>query len=238
MTNLISAFVFDLDGIIVDTTHYHYLSWKELARTFDYDFQEPDNERLKGANRTTSLNILLNLAGIDVGEEEKIRLREKKNKIYHDLIRQMTVQDTLPGIISFIESARTAGLSTGLASSSENAIRTIKRLGLSHLFDQMLDATSITTGKPDPLVYLEIARKLGQAPSCCIVFEDAANGIQAAKAAGMPVVGMGQPDQVKDADLIIESFERISPSDILTYFRERRSPTLKEARKPPAKNRT
>ena len=214
----ISAFIFDLDGIIVETTHYHYLSWKELAKSFGYDFQEEDNENLKGANRTTSLNILLDLAGISVSDQEKKRLRHQKNEIYQDLIKHMTPADTLPGVIRFIRDSKELGLRTALASSSENAIRTIERLKLTHLFDRMLDANTVAKGKPDPQIYLQIAADLGVGPFSAIVFEDAANGIEAAKKAGMHVVGMGSADQVKDADLIIKSFEDLDPKDIIDHF--------------------
>ena len=215
------AFIFDLDGIIVDTTHYHYLSWKELATGFNYDFKESDNELLKGANRITSLNILLDLAGQRFSENEKKQSLIKKNEIYLDLIRHMTVQDTMPGVIDYIKKSKAKKIPIALASSSQNAINTIEKLGLRYLFDALLDANKVTKGKPDPEVYVRIAERLKIPLEDCIVYEDASNGITAAKAAGMWVVGMGNPEQVKEADLIIETFLDLHPLDVIEFFRKK-----------------
>ncbi|MCB0688278.1 MAG: beta-phosphoglucomutase [Saprospiraceae bacterium] len=219
MNHKILAFIFDLDGIIVNTTNYHYLSWKKLSQSFNFNFREKDNELLKGANRTTSLNILLKLAGLELTPSEKNFLLEKKNEIYLDLIKHMTVNDTLPGVINFIEKAKSNTLKTGLASSSKNAIATVRRLHIDVLFDKMLDANTVIKGKPDPKVYREIAKSLQVETNHCVVFEDAANGIEAARKAGMWVVGMGAPEQIKDAHMTISSFLDVEPKDIIDFFR-------------------
>jgi beta-phosphoglucomutase len=218
----IEAFIFDLDGIIADTTHFHYLSWKMLAGSFGYSFREEDNERLKGANRMTSLNIILDLAGLPFPEKEREVLCARKNEIYLDLIKEMNVSDTLPGVIRFIEMARRQGLKTGLASSSKNAKATIRMLHLGDLFDAQLDGNDVARGKPFPDVYHQIARLLGIPPAGCLVFEDAANGIEAARKAGMWVLGMGHPDQIAGADLIIDTFENQTPSGIIDQLARRR----------------
>ena len=208
----IKAFVFDLDGIIVDTTRYHYLSWKSLAHTFGYNFEERDNEALKGANRMTSLNIILARAGLSYSDQEKEIMCERKNEIYLELITNISVADTLPGIIPFIRLAKKEGLRIGLGSSSRNAKNTIRRLQLGHLFDVQLDANDVPDSKPLPDIYLQVAHLLEIDPDACLIFEDAYNGIAAAKKAGMLVVGMGHQDQVAGADLIIDSFENNSPA--------------------------
>lgn len=222
----IKAFVFDLDGIVVDTTRYHYLSWKSLANTFGFNFEEKDNEALKGANRMTSLEMILAKAGLSYPDREKEILCEKKNEIYLELITNISAADTLPGIIPFIRLAKKEGFRIGLGSSSRNAKNTIRRLQLEHLFDVQLDANDVPDSKPLPDIYLQVAHLLEVDPHACLVFEDASNGIAAAKKAGMLVVGMGNQDQVAGADLIIDSFENNSPALIL----DRLSIALKENR--------
>jgi beta-phosphoglucomutase len=222
---IIEAFIFDLDGIIVDTTHYHYLSWKILAKSFNYDFHEKDNEQLKGANRITSLNILLALAGQSFSEQEKELLREQKNEIYLELISDLTHRDMLPGVYEFIKKARTVGLKIGMASSSKNARSTLSRLQIADLFHAMLDANDIARGKPHPDVYLQISNLLAVKPSNCLVFEDAFSGIEAAKQAGMRVVGMGQSAQLVEADLTIDSFVDLDPHQIIKTVLNTTAPT-------------
>ncbi|MBK8505021.1 MAG: beta-phosphoglucomutase [Saprospiraceae bacterium] len=215
---IIEAFIFDLDGIIVDTTHHHYASWKILAKSFNYDFREEDNEQLKGANRMTSLNILLALSGQSFSEQDKGLLCEKKNNIYLDMISNLTRGDMLPGVYEFILNAKTSGLKIGMASSSKNARATLNRLKIDELFDAMLDANDILRGKPFPDVYLKVSDMLVVKPQQCLVFEDAFSGIKAAKEAGMRVVGMGQPAQVIQADLTIDSFVDLDPTQIMNII--------------------
>jgi beta-phosphoglucomutase len=126
----------------------------------------------------------------------------------------------LPGVYDFIKKARTLGLKIGMASSSKNARTTLNRLQINNVFDVMLDANDILKGKPYPDVYLEVSHRMAVNPRSCLVFEDAFSGIKAAKRAGMSVVGMGEPAQLLEADITIESFIDLDPNQIINNLFE------------------
>ncbi|MFN3328564.1 MAG: beta-phosphoglucomutase [Fervidobacterium pennivorans] len=202
------ACIFDLDGVIVDTAKYHYLAWKRLAKELGFEFTEKDNERLKGVSRMESLEILLSVGGIKIDDENvKLQLAEKKNKWYVEYINQMTKDEILPGVIEFLELLKSAGIKVAIGSASKNTITILERIGLKDFFDVIIDGTKISKAKPDPEVFLKAAEELGVRPEECCVFEDAVAGIQAAKSAGMKVIGVGDPTILKDADKVIQSFQ-------------------------------
>jgi beta-phosphoglucomutase len=202
------ACIFDLDGVIVDTAKYHYLAWKRLARELGFEFTEKDNERLKGVSRMESLEILLSVGGIRIDDENvKLQLAEKKNKWYVEYINQMTKDEILPGVIKFLELLKSAGIKIAIGSASKNTITILERIGLKDFFDAIIDGTRISKAKPDPEVFLKAAEELSVRPEECCVFEDAVAGIQAAKSAGMKVIGVGDPTILKGADKVIQSFQ-------------------------------
>ncbi|ANE41449.1 beta-phosphoglucomutase [Fervidobacterium sp. SC_NGM5_O18] len=202
------ACIFDLDGVIVDTAKYHYLAWKRLAKELGFEFTEKDNERLKGVSRMESLEILLSVGGIKIDDENvKLQLAEKKNKWYVEYINQMTKDEILPGVIEFLELLKSAGIKVAIGSASKNTITILERIGLKDFFDVIIDGTKISKAKPDPEVFLKAAEELSVRPEECCVFEDAVAGIQAAKSAGMKVIGVGDPTILKDADKVIQSFQ-------------------------------
>lgn|SRR5690606_33055531 len=201
--NLIRACIFDLDGVIVDTAHYHYLAWKRLANALGFDLTPDDNERLKGVSRMQSLEIVLQIGGITANDEEKGLLADQKNGWFTVLIEQMKPDEIFPGVRELIEELRAAGIKVALASSSKNAPTVIERLGVRSLFEVIVDGTMVTHTKPDPEIFLSTAEKLGIPPSECVVFEDAEAGVEAALAAGMKCVGVGSAERLGKAHLVI-----------------------------------
>jgi beta-phosphoglucomutase len=197
------AAIFDLDGVIVDTAKYHYLAWKRLATEYGFDFTEADNERLKGVSRTRSLEILLEIGRLTVSEETKFQMAAQKNEWYVDYIRRMDASEILPGVTKYLQGIRARGIKTALGSASKNAPLILKRLGISGLFDVIADGNTVIQAKPDPEVFLRAAAELSIAPARCVVFEDAAAGIEAAHRAGMGTVGIGNPLMLKEADIVL-----------------------------------
>jgi beta-phosphoglucomutase len=205
--DLVKACLFDLDGVIVDTAKYHYLAWKRLAGELGFEFTEQDNERLKGVSRVRSLEILLDIGRIQLNDEAKERLAERKNSWYVESISKMDASEVLPGVEGFLKVLKAAGIRIGLGSASKNAMLIMNNTGIKHYFDAIVDGTKTAKAKPDPEVFLLGARELGVKPSECVVFEDAEAGVEAAKKAGMAVVGIGTRDILKDADVVIATFE-------------------------------
>jgi len=202
---LIKACIFDLDGVIVDTARYHYLAWKRLATELGVDLTLEDNERLKGVSRGRSLDIILELGGISLGELEKERLANKKNTWFVDYIERMAPEEIFPGVKSLMLGMREQGIKLALASSSKNAKTVVQLLHIRDEFDAIVDGTMITHTKPHPEIFLMAAQMLGVEPANCVVFEDAEAGIEAAIAAGMKCVGVGSPVLLKDANKIVSA---------------------------------
>lgn len=200
---MIRACIFDLDGVIVDTAHYHYLAWKRLANALGFDLTPDDNERLKGVSRMQSLEIVLQIGGITANDEEKGLLADQKNGWFTVLIEQMKPDEIFPGVRELIEELKAAGIKVALASSSKNAPTVIERLGVRSLFEVIVDGTMVAHTKPDPEIFLSTAEKLGIPPSECVVFEDAEAGVEAALAAGMKCVGVGSTERLGKAHLVI-----------------------------------
>lgn len=202
----INACIFDLDGVIVDTAKYHYIAWKKIAQELNFDFTEHDNERLKGVSRMRSLDILLEIGRKDFDYNTKLDLADKKNKIYVDYIEKMTEKEILPGVSNFLEELKRAGIKTAIGSASKNTPLILERIGLKNYFDAVIDGNKTSKAKPDPEVFLLGAKELNIEPENCIVFEDAEAGIEAAKAATMRSIGIGDPKILWKADLVIPGF--------------------------------
>lgn len=207
------ACIFDLDGVVVDTAKYHYLAWKELAQELGFFFSEKENERLKGVSRMASLEILLEVGGIQATEEEKNRMAEKKNRRYLEYITRMTPEEVLPGVKPFLEALRKNGIKVALGSASKNAKIILQQTGITPLFDAIADGTNVSKAKPDPEVFLKAAELLGVSPQECLVFEDAVAGVEAAHRGGMRCIGVGSAETLVMADAVIPGFQQVEVVD-------------------------
>lgn len=200
---MIKACIFDLDGVIVDTAHYHFLAWRRLAKEIGFELTEADNERLKGVSRMRSLDIILELGGVSFSPHEKENMANKKNAWFVDYVERMAPEEIFPGVRPLIKKLRETGVKVGLASASKNAKTVIQLLLIQDEFDTVVDGTMITHSKPDPEIFLLTAKNLGVEPSDCVVFEDAEAGVEAAIAAGMKCVGVGSATQLKLANKVV-----------------------------------
>lgn len=195
--------IFDLDGVVVDTAKYHYLAWRWLARQHGFDFTEEDNERLKGVSRIRSLEILLEIGKVTASDAEKNEMADLKNAKYVEYIARMDESELLPGAKEYILRLRDAGIKIALGSASKNAPFILEKLRVTSLFDAVIDGTKTSRAKPDPEVFLLACRDLALSPDDCVVFEDALAGVQAARAAGIRVVGIGNTSQLTEADIVV-----------------------------------
>jgi beta-phosphoglucomutase len=200
---VIKACIFDLDGVLVDTARYHYLAWKRLALELGIDLTEDENERLKGVSRMDSLEIILRLGALERTLAEKEALAAKKNAWFVDYIMAIKPEEIFPGVRDLLHRLRERGLKIALASSSKNADTVIRLLMIANDFDAVVDGNMVAYSKPDPEIFLCAASLLHVAPHYCLVFEDAAAGIEAAVRAGMKCVGVGTPDVLGKANLVI-----------------------------------
>jgi len=194
---MIKAVIFDLDGVIVDTAHYHFLAWKRLGKELGVDLTEADNEKLKGVSRMQSLQIILDMGKINIAKERKESLATRKNEWFVEFVEAMKPEEIFPGVKDLILSLRKKNIKIALASSSKNAPRVVELLGISNLFDVIVDGSMIIDTKPDPEIFLLTAGKLGMKPEDCVVFEDAEAGVEAAIRARMKCVGVGSENLAK-----------------------------------------
>lgn len=207
------GFIFDLDGVIVDTAKYHYLAWKELAGELGFDFPIHYNERQKGVSRMASLEVVLEAGGIEgLTREEKEALAERKNKRYLEMIERLDASHILPGMEEFLKQIRKDGCLTALGSASKSGEMILEKLGLRSYFDVIVDGRLVSKAKPDPEVFLTAARLLGLPSECCIVVEDAKAGIEAARAGSMHCIGIGEEEELGAADKVFKN-----TAQLITY---------------------
>ncbi len=200
---MIKACIFDLDGVIVDTAHYHFLAWQQLAKELGITFSLNDNERLKGVSRMHSLEIILELGGMTLDDETKEALATKKNTWFVEYVNSMKPEEIFPGVRELLQRMKSTGLKVALASSSKNAKEVVRLIRMENAFDAMVDGTMISHSKPDPEIFLLAASLLKLLPEQCVVFEDAEAGVEAAVRAGMKCVGIGSSLQLGNANLVI-----------------------------------
>lgn len=212
--NVIKALIFDLDGVIVDTAHYHFVAWQRLARELGIDFTEKDNERLKGVSRMRSLEIILEIGNRQMSESEKERLATRKNAWFVEYIQNVKPDEIFPGVKEMIQTCKAAGFRVALASSSKNARTVLRNLKVEDLFEGFVDGNMITHSKPNPEIFLKAAAQLGVEPQHCVVFEDAEAGVEAALAAGMKCVGVGSPENVGKANQIVKNTADFKLADL------------------------
>lgn len=206
---MIKGIVFDLDGVLVFTDHYHYLAWKAIADQEGIPFDEKINDRLRGVSRMDSLAIILEKAHKTYSEEEKQKLADQKNTLYRKYLKQMTPKDVKDEVRTTLEALHKKGIKLAIGSSSKNATMILEQTNLSHYFDQIVDGNKITHSKPDPEVFLLGAKALGFESKDCLVVEDAEAGIEAAKAGGFKAVGIGPASHDKRTDYPIASIKDI-----------------------------
>lgn len=203
------AFLFDLDGVIVDTAKYHFKAWQNLAEGLQIPFTQEQNEQLKGVSRVRSLEKILEWGGKTISKPEFDRFLIEKNEEYLQFIETMKTSEILPDVPRVLDFLLEQDQAVGLGSASKNARLILKKVQLYDKFQTIVDGTDVTKAKPDPEVFLIGARRLGISPENCIVFEDSVAGIQAANIANMVSIGIGEKHILHEADYVFEDFTQI-----------------------------
>lgn len=189
---MIKGVIFDLDGVLVSTDELHFKAWKKLAKELGImDFTKEDNKKQKGVSRMESLEVVLSKGSIQYSDTEKMELAERKNKYYVDYLKELNEEAVLPHVIETLQMLRSKKILIGVGSVSKNTPMILERTKLEPYIDKVSCGLDITKSKPDPEVFLVAAIKLGLPNEACLVVEDSAAGIVAAKAAGMKSLGVG-----------------------------------------------
>lgn len=204
------GFIFDLDGVIVDTAKYHYLAWRKLANELGFEFTKEQNELFKGVSRKRCLEILLDIGNIKATQDQFDTWMVEKNVDYLAYIEKMDSNEILPDVTRVLEYLKKNNIPIALGSASKNARPILEKVNLLSYFDSVVDGNSVTKAKPDPEVFLIAANNLGIAANLCVVFEDAVAGIQAANAAKMVSIGIGDAEILNEADYNFKDFTEMT----------------------------
>jgi beta-phosphoglucomutase len=211
----ITGVIFDLDGVLTHTSELHYLAWKRLADEESISFDREANDKIKGLPRRETLLQILGIgqrpwqSHRPITEEKIQEMMERKNRYFLELMQNITTADLLPGVANLLQELQAAGVKVALGSSSKNARTVIQRLGISDQLDAVADGHCVSQPKPAPDIFLFAAEQLGLCASECVVVEDAAAGVEAAKSAGMLAVGLGPVERVGQANLVLPSLEGV-----------------------------
>jgi beta-phosphoglucomutase len=212
------GFIFDLDGVIVDTAKYHFLAWKRLAKSLDIDFTEEENEQLKGVSRVKSLEKILSWGNKTISENKFTELMAKKNEEYLSYIADMGSDEILPDVPRVLNTLIAKQQPISLGSASKNARIILDRVDLKKHFDAIVDGNDVSKAKPDPEVFLIAAKLLNMKPKNCIVFEDSVAGVEAANLANMVSIGIGSKDVLGHAQYVFKDFKEISDEFLNTLI--------------------
>lgn len=214
------AFIFDLDGVIVDTAKYHYLAWKNLANNLNIDFTHDHNELLKGVSRVRSLEIILGLGSVHASDEQKNEWLIQKNEEYLGYINKMDDSEILPGVMKVLNFLKANHQPIILGSASKNARPILGKVNILNYFDDIVDGNDVTNAKPDPEVFIVGAKKANQPNENSIVFEDSVAGIQAANVAGMTSIGIGDSSVLNEANHNFNNFTEITEEFLMELINQ------------------
>ena len=213
------GFIFDLDGVIVDTAKYHYLAWKNLANELGFNFTKEQNEMFKGVSRKRCLEILLDIGNVKATQDQFDKWMVEKNIDYLNYIDKMDESEILPDVTKILDFLKKHKQPIALGSASKNARPILDKVGLLSYFDAIVDGNNVTRAKPDPEVFLIAANELKVNPENCLVFEDAVAGIQAANNANMTSIGIGDKKVLHEAKHVFNDFTEIENEFLIKFIK-------------------
>ena len=213
------AFIFDMDGVIVDSNPTHKIALQQFCKEHGYQLSE-DDLRKKIYGRTNR-DWLLNLFG-ELDEATIERYAYQKEALFRSLY---TGIKPLNGLVAFMDQLDQLKISRAIATSAPraNVDFTLDKTDLRKYFNTILDDSFVTEGKPNPQIYLKSAQSLGFDPTYCIVLEDSLSGVTAGKRAGCKVIGLTtthSPEELAESDMVINDFEGISPQSLISQLYE------------------
>ncbi len=216
----VELFIFDMDGVITESSEQHYLAWKNLAEEIGVAIDRSFNERLKGISRLASLDRILEHGGLEgkFTRDEKKQLANRKNQVYVEMISQFREENLFEGVVELFKRLKCRGIKIAIGSASKNAPMLVKLLGIEPYIDYIVNPEEVGNGKPAPDIFLKAAEIMGVDPCRCVGIEDAEAGVKAIKAAGMFAVGIGNSQVMKEADIIFAETKDINIDEVLSRF--------------------
>ncbi len=208
------AIIFDLDGVLTDTSEYHYRAWKRLADEEGIPFTKEENDKyLRGVARRESLMYIIR--GRTYSEAQIQEMMDRKNRYYVESINSMTPNDLVEGGRDLLNEIRAAGIKEAIASSSKNCHTVLERLEIVSLFDGIADGYSVVNTTPAPDLFVYAAGLVQVNTPDCLGVEDADAGIEAIKTAGMQALGIGPKERFHRADKVLPTLASMHLADML-----------------------
>jgi beta-phosphoglucomutase len=208
------AIIFDLDGVLTDTSEYHYRAWKHLADDEGIPFTHEENDaHLRGVGRRESLAYLIR--GRQYSEEQIQEMMDRKNRYYNALIEQMSPNEVVPGGKELLTEIRKAGIKIAIASASKNCRTVLERLEIVDYFDGIADGYSVVNSKPAADIFVYAAGLVNVPTVDCLGVEDADAGIEAIKIAGMRALAIGPAERFHRADKVLPTLAHKRLQDLL-----------------------
>jgi beta-phosphoglucomutase len=208
------AIIFDLDGVLTDTSEYHYQAWKHLADDEGIPFTHEENDaHLRGIGRRESLEYIIR--GRTYTEEQKQEMTDRENKYYNILIEHMTPAELVPGGHALLQEIRARGIKTAIASASKNCLTVLRRLEIVGFFDGIADGYCVVNGKPAADIFVYAAGMVHVHTPACLGVEDADAGIEAIKNAGMRALAIGPRERFQRADAVLPSLKNLTLAEVL-----------------------
>ncbi len=209
-TDTLRAALWDMDGTLIDSGEYHWLSWQDVLAAEGRSITRDEFVASFGQRNDT---ILRGWFGPDLSDAEVMRISDIKEARYRDLVRERGI-DLLPGVRPWIERLHAEGWKQAVASSAplENILTILDVMGIEAFFDTIVSAENVQRGKPDPQVFLLAAEGVSVPPERCVVIEDAPAGLEAGKRAGMRTIGVRTSHRNLEADIVVDTLDQL-PDD-------------------------
>ena len=208
------AIIFDLDGVLTDTSEYHYKAWKRLADDEGIPFTKEENDKyLRGVARRESLMYIIR--GRTYSEAQIQEMMDRKNWYYIEMVESMTPKDLVAGGRELLGEIREAGIKVAIASASKNCRTVLKLLDIISYMDGIADGNSVVNSKPAPDIFVYAAGLVQINTPDCLGVEDADAGIEAIKTAGMQALGIGPKERFHRADKVLPTLASLHIADVL-----------------------
>lgn len=205
---LVRAALWDMDGTLIDSLEYHWISWRDSLAAENLHI---NREQFMETFGQRNMEIMRHYFGPDVDLDKVERVSNLKEELYRELVRTRGIEP-LPGVRRWLARLKAEGWRQTVASSAPilNIEVVLETMNAKDFFDAIVSAEEVERGKPDPQVFLRAAEKVSTPPEKCIVIEDAPSGVEAARRAGMRRIGVLSSHPSLEADIVVKTLDELS----------------------------
>ena len=210
------GFLFDMDGVIVDSNPTHKIALRQFCRKHGHDLSEQQlRDKIYGRTNKDWIPAVFG----NIGPDKVKAYADEKEALFRELYKNDI--KPLEGLLNFLDKLTNLGLARAIATSAprENVDFVLEKTGTGKYFETVLDESFVSKGKPDPEIYIKTAKALGYRPEDCIVLEDSISGVRSGKAAGCKVLGIlttHTAEELAETDIVVQNFEELDPQSLIS----------------------